>query len=163
TLQELNADTHGTFRRYRGDHPVVRHEMGNYYVLRMADIERCSKDPRLIGSGTATPKLMGFEQGPIYDVFVHGMLWANGETHRRRRAPFSKLFAARAIAEMRPRIRRTVETIIDAWYDDGEVDFGEALAAPLPARIIADLLGLPEVDIPAFTRNVYDVTKVFVF
>ncbi|MGC2087327.1 MAG: hypothetical protein WA702_28625 [Bradyrhizobium sp.] len=29
TLQELNADSHGTFRRYRRHHPIVLHESGS--------------------------------------------------------------------------------------------------------------------------------------
>ena len=29
TLQELNADSHGTFRRYRKHHPIVLHESGS--------------------------------------------------------------------------------------------------------------------------------------
>jgi cytochrome P450 family 103 len=163
TLRELDADTHGTFRRYRRDHAVVRHEAGSYFVLRMADVERLSKDSRLIGSGTAIPEMTGFRQGAMVDVFEYGMLTANGEVHRRRRAPFAKLFAARAISEMRPRIRRVVERIIDEWYADGETDLIEALSAPLPARVIADMFGLPDGDIPDFTRDSYEVTKVFLF
>jgi cytochrome P450 family 103 len=163
TLQELNADSHGTLRRYRREHAVVRHEMGAYFVLRMADVEQFSKDPRLVSTETAVPRMTGFKQGTIFDAFLYGMLTANGEVHRRRRAPFSKLFATRAIAAMRPRIRRVVETIIDEWYEDGEVNLVDRFSAPLPARIIADLFGLPEEDIPDFTRDAYKVTRLFVF
>jgi cytochrome P450 family 103 len=162
-LQELDADPHGTFRRYRKDHAVVRHESGAYFVLRLADIEQCSKDRRLIGSETAVAEINGFEQGVMFDFFRYGMLTANGEVHRRRRAPFTKLFAARAIAEMRPRIRQVVEDIIDGWYDAGEVDFIEGFAGPLPARLIADLFALPKEDIPTFTRAAYEVIKVFTY
>ena len=163
TLHELDADTHGTFRRYRRDHPVVLHEAGSYFVLRMADVERLSKDVRLIGSGTAIPEMTGFKQGAIFDTFDYGMLTANGDVHRRRRAPFSKLFAARAISQMRPRIRRVIEHIIDEWYEDGETNLIEALSAPLPAHVIADMFGLPDGDIPDFARDSYEVTKVFLF
>jgi cytochrome P450 family 103 len=162
-LRELDADPHGTFRRYRKDYPVVRHESGAYFLLRLADIEQVSKDRRLAGSETAVAVLNGFEQGTMFDFFVYGMLTANGDVHRRRRAPFTKLFAARAIAEMRPRIRKVVDDIIDGWYGDGEIDFIEAFAGPLPARIIADLFALPSEDIPTFTREAYEVIKVFTY
>jgi cytochrome P450 family 103 len=49
---------------------------------------------------------------------------------------------------MRPRIRRTIEDVIDGWYGEGEIDFVEAFSGPVPARIIADLFGLPAADIP---------------
>ena len=91
------------------------------------------------------------------------MITADGDVHRRRRAPLSRQFAARTINEMRQSIRRTADDLINGWYGDGEVDFIGEFAAKLPARIIADLLGLPREDIPGFTLLVYEVTKIFSF
>jgi cytochrome P450 len=163
TLEQLEADTHGVFRRYRKDHAVVLHETGGYFVLRFADVERLSRDPRLRASGTAFPEFLGVSSGAIFEIFDYGMLTVDGDIHRRRRAPFSRLFAARAITEMRPSIRRTAEDLIDGWYGDGEVDFFNEFATKMPARVIADLLGLPREDIPEFTVLVYEVTKIFSF
>ena len=163
TLAQLEADPHGTFRQYRRDHSLVLHETGGYFVLRFADVDRLSRDPRLRGSETAFPRKLGLEQGAMYDLFDHGMLTANDVVHRRRRAPFSKLFSARAISEMRPYIRRTIEEVIDGWYDEGEVEFLEAFASPIPARVIADLFGLPREDIPEFARDSYEVTQILGF
>jgi cytochrome P450 len=163
TLAELEADTHGTFRRYRKTHSVVLHEAGGYFVLRFADVDRLSKDPRLCGTETAFPRKLGLEQGAMFDIFDHGMLTANGDTHRRRRAPFSKLFAVRAISEMRPHIRRTIEEVIDELYDDGEMEFVDTFASPIPARVIADLFGLPREDIPDFARDSYEATQILTF
>jgi cytochrome P450 len=162
-LEQLDADPHGVFRHYRKDHTVVLHETGGYFVLRFSDVDRLSKDQRFHGSGTAFPEALGINDGPIFDLFDYGMLSANGDVHRRRRAPFSRLFAARAITEMRPSIRRTAEDLIDGWYGDGEVDLFDEFAAKIPARIIADLLGLPREDIPEFTLLVYEVTKILSF
>jgi cytochrome P450 len=163
TLAELDADPHSAFRQYRKDHAVVLHETGGYFVLRFSDVDRLSKDPRFRGSGTSFPEALGISGGTIFDFFDYGMLSADGDVHRRRRAPFSRLFAARAITEMRPSIRRAAEDLIDGWYGDGEVDFFDEFAAKMPARIIADLLGLPREDIPEFTRLVYEVTKILSF
>ena len=163
TLEQLDADPHGVFRRYRMDHAVVLHETGGHFVLRFADVDRLSKDQRLRPSGTAFPAAMGINGGSIFELFDQGMLTADGDIHRRRRAPFSRLFAARTITEMRASIRRTAEDLIGVWYDDGEVDFFSEFAAKMPARIIADLLGLPREDIPEFTLLVYEATKIFSF
>jgi cytochrome P450 family 103 len=161
TLKQLDADPHGTFRQYRKDHAVVLHETGVYFVLRFSDVDGLSKDRRFRPSGTMFPQIQGFNSGTIFDAFDYGMLTADGDVHRRRRAPFSRLFAARAINEMRPSIRRTAEDLIEDWYGVGEVDFFDEVAAKMPARVIADLLGLPREDIPEFTLLVYEVTKVF--
>jgi cytochrome P450 len=163
TVDELEADPHGVFRAYRRKYPVVLHETGGYFVLRFSDVDRLSKDPRFRPSGTIFPEVQGITSGTIFDVFDYGMLTADGEVHRRRRGPFSRLFAARTIAEIRPSIRRTAEKLIDDWYGHGEVDFFDGFAAELPARIIADLFGLPREDIPAFTLLVYKVTKILSF
>jgi cytochrome P450 family 103 len=115
TLEQLDADPHGSFRQYRKDHAVVLHETGGYFVLRFSDVDCLSKDPRFRASGTIFPQMQGFTSGTIYDAFDYGMLTADGDVHRRRRAPFSRLFAARAINEMRPSIRRTAEDLIEDW------------------------------------------------
>ena len=163
TLDQLEADPHGVLRQYRKDHAVVLHETGGYFVLRFADIDRLGKDSRVGASGTSFPETLGIRSGPIFDIFEYSMITANGDVHRRRRAPLSRQFAARAINEMRQSIRRTADDLIDGWYRDGEVDFFDEFAAKLPAGIIAGLLGLPRDDIPEFTSQVYEVTKIFSF
>src|ERR1700716_3424968 len=85
TTERLDADPHGIFRFYRSTHPLVAHEAGGYFVLRLADVERLSKDPRAHASETAFPELHSVTDGPLFDTFRFGMLTANGDTHRHRR------------------------------------------------------------------------------
>jgi cytochrome P450 len=158
-VADLDADPHGMFRRYRAAYPFVRHETGAYLVLRHADVERLGNDPRTAASETAHPELFGVTEGPLFDFFEQGMLTANGAVHRRRRSPFTRSFAARTMADLRPHIRRSSEELIESWYADGQVEFVGQFAAQLPARVIGDLLGLPRADIPSFTELVYRVTR----
>jgi cytochrome P450 len=160
-VADLDANPHGMLRRYRATYPVVRHEVGGYLVLRHADVERLGNDPRTAASGTAFPEMHGVTEGALFDFFQEGMLTANGVVHRRRRAPFSRSFAARTIANLRREIRRASEELIDSWYADGQVEFVGQFASQLPARVIGDLLGLPRADIPSFTKLVYELTKCF--
>ncbi len=113
---------------------------------------------RAAASGTAFPELHGVTEGALFDLFDQEMLTANGAVHRRRRSPFSRGFAARTIADLRPRIRRAAEELIDSWYNDGQVELVEQFASPLPARVIGEMLGLPRADIPSFTELVYEVS-----
>ena len=159
SVADLDADPHGMFRKYRAAYPFVGHETGGYLVLRHADIERLGNDPRTAASETVHPELFGVTEGPLFDFFEQGMLTANGAVHRRRRAPFSRSFAARTMADLRPHIRRSAEELIESWYADGQVEFVGQFAAQLPARVIGDLLGLPRADIPSFTKLVYSVTR----
>jgi hypothetical protein len=156
TTERLDADPHGIFRLYRRTHSLVAHEAGGYFVLRLADVERLSKDPRARASETAFPEMHSVTDGALFDAIRYGMLTANGNAHRRRRSPFTRTFAARMITELRPHIRRSAGELVDGWYADGQVDFLEQFAAQVPARVISDLLGLPREDIPSFTKLVYN-------
>ena len=163
TTEQLDADPHGIFRLYRRAHSLVAHEAGGYLVLRLADVERLSKDPRARASETAFPEMHSVTDGALFDIFRFGMLTANGDAHRRRRSPFSRTFAPRTITELRPHIRRSAEELVDGWYADGQVDFLEQFAAQVPAQVISDLLGLPREDIPSFTKLVYQVSRFISF
>lgn len=128
-------------------------------MLRYADVDRLIKDPRARATETAFPEMLGVTTGALFDAFQYGMLTANGDVHHNRRSPFSRAFATRIIAELRPRIRQCSEELIDSWYGDGRVEFVERFAAQVPACIISELLGLPREDIPWFTKLVYQVTR----
>lgn len=45
-------------------------------------------------------------------------------------------------------ITRYVDQLIDAFPDRGQIDFIQALARPLPQRVMASVLGFPQEDIP---------------
>jgi cytochrome P450 family 103 len=162
-IKELASDPHGVFRAYRMSHSLVKGESGGYFVLRFADVERLSRDPRCRARGTAFPESRGVREGVLFEMFEHGMLTATGEVHRRRRSPFSRAFAHRTISLLRSSIRREADELVDEWYGDGKTEFIEHFASQLPARIISDLLGFPREDIPAFTKLVYEVTRFFRF
>ncbi|HVJ54036.1 MAG TPA: cytochrome P450 [Aliidongia sp.] len=163
TVKELDADPHGVFRRYRPQTPFVAHEAGGYMILRAPDVEMLSRDSRAQATETEFPKLFGINDGALFEFFDEGMLMANDAVHRRRRSPFTRSFAAKLMSELRPRIRKIAEDLIDDWYAAGEADLVEQYAALIPARTICELLGLPQEDIPRFTALVYEVTRALSF
>lgn len=161
TIAELEADPHGVFRRHRASTPVIATERGITIVLRAADVEPLMRDSSLLASGTRLVEMQGVTGGALFDMFRYGMLTANGAEHRRRRAPFTRSFAASMITALRPTIRAGAARLIDEWH--GDVDLVEQYAAELPARVISTILGLPQVDIPHFTALVYSVSRIISF
>jgi cytochrome P450 family 103 len=101
SIEELEADPHGVFSRYRSRLPFVAHEAGGYLVLRLADVEQLSRDPRLRATETEYPQMRGFTEGAVFDAFKYSMLTSNAEVHHKRRSPFTRTFAARLIAGFR--------------------------------------------------------------
>jgi cytochrome P450 family 103 len=161
TVAELEAAPHEVLKRYRAQTPLALRDNGVYIVFRSKDVERLILDSRLRAVETDSARWLGITEGALLDIFEYSMLTANGAVHRRRRAPFTRTFASRMIADLRPHIRKTAEDLIDSWPEGGEVDFVEQFAALLPARLISEILGLPKQDIPRFTALVYSVTRAF--
>ncbi|MEV6762595.1 cytochrome P450 [Streptomyces sp. NPDC051105] len=72
------------------------------------------------------------------------MMEADPPEHTRLRRLASAAFTPRRTAELAPRIEQIAHDLIDALPPTGEVDLVEAFNAPLPATVIADLLGIPD-------------------
>jgi len=164
SIAELDADPHGVFRHHRALMPFILHESGSYFVLRAKDVETLMRDdPRTRQSEVEYPVMLGITEGTLFDFFTEGMLTSNGVVHQRRRAPFTRTFAARLVSQLRPRIRAAAEELVDSWYSGGEIDLVADYSALIPARTIADVLGLRRDDIPHFTRLVYQLSRVLSF
>jgi cytochrome P450 len=163
SIAQLDANPHGLFRRYRLLTPFVRREDDTYIAIRWGDVERLAADPRTRQVETERLIAQGISSGALFDIFANTMLYSNGATHRRRRAAFSHAFAARLIAELRPRIRAVAQLLIERVAPHGEMNLLDDYAAQIPALIISDVLGLPESDLPDFTRWVYSISRAFSF
>jgi hypothetical protein len=100
--------------------------------------------------------MQGITSGPIYDLTVSGMLFANGDTHRRRRAPVSRTFAFKLMDAMRPRVVALATELVSERLGKGPIDFVAEIAAQIPARIIAEILGIPRSDLPVFMQWIAD-------
>jgi cytochrome P450 len=80
------------------------------------------------------------------------MMEADPPEHTRLRRLAAAAFTPRRTAGLAPRIERIAHELIDALPPSGETDLVKAFNAPLPATVIADLLGIPEEHRPDFRR-----------
>ena len=72
--------------------------------------------------------------------------------HTSYRRLLNPRFTPRRIAELEPDVRRLVGQLIDAFADNGECEFNDEFATPLPSTIFLRLMGLPQSDLPIFLR-----------
>ncbi len=63
--------------------------------------------------------------------------------HTRLRALVNRAFVSRHVEHLRPRIERLANEIIDGFEADGQVELIKRFAAPIPAIVIAEMIGLP--------------------
>jgi cytochrome P450 len=62
--------------------------------------------------------------------------------HTRLRTLVNRAFVSRQVEQLRPRIRQLAHEIIDGFEGEESVDLIKAFAAPIPAIVIAEMIGL---------------------
>jgi cytochrome P450 len=82
-------------------------------------------------------------EGPIGS---RSMLLQDPPEHTRLRGLVSKAFTPRRVAVLEPRVRALADALLDGALAAGEVDWIHEVAEPLPAVVIAELLGVPPED-----------------
>jgi cytochrome P450 len=125
-----------------------------YVVTRYADIEAVFLDPETYSAASAqlplaqlVPKAMQILLGGGHKP-QPSMVSLDPPAHTRLRSPTARAFTPRRVAEMEPKIRRTVDQLLDAIDPSAPFDLVSTLTFPLPATIIFSFVGIPERDWP---------------
>ncbi|HET8846967.1 MAG TPA: cytochrome P450, partial [Ktedonobacteraceae bacterium] len=83
---------------------------------------------------------------PFFSYISDLMFYTDPPKHTRMRALISKALSARMIENWRMHIQNIVDVQLDLVEGEGEMDIIGDLAFPLPAQVIADMLGIPPHD-----------------
>ncbi len=137
-INDLDTDSDVRERmliRLRREDPVHWDERNGFWLLtKHADVRDASKQPELFSSEA---------KGPWHLWEMHfSMQSLDGPEHRRQRAIVSRAFTPRMVRRLEEQARTTIDACIDAVAAKGSCDFVSELAAPVPLRLIADMLGL---------------------
>lgn len=158
----FKADPHPFYARLRADAPVWRTTLAlpakrdAWLVTRYEDVlsvlkdERLAKDPRnALGPGQrAKPRWIP----PMFKPLERNMLDLDAPDHDRLRALVHKAFTPRLVERLRERIQALTDELLAAAPRDGAIDLVGSFALPLPATVIAELLGAPAADRGRFHR-----------
>ena len=68
--------------------------------------------------------------------------------HTRLRTLVNRAFVSRHVEQLRPRIVRLANEMVDGFEGEDSVDLIKAFAAPIPAIVIAEMIGLPAESAP---------------
>jgi len=141
------ADPFPIYRRLREDDPVHWSDSyGGWLVTRFDDVSRCLKDPRLSARRAASmwdrmpPEIRDATQA-LQRAFSLWMLMMDPPDHTRIRSLVSRAFAPSLVATLRPRIQEIVDEAIAGVAGRGRFDLIRDVAQPIPAIVIAELLG----------------------
>ena len=158
------ANPYPYYHRLRREAPVYWSEaMGAWLLTRYRDAEAALHDPRLI-SGTrvsaAVKQLPEAVQPEMQSLQSHISTWMgfiDPPDHTRLRALVGNAFTPRMIRDLRPRIQGIVDELLDQVQQAGQMDAIADFAFPLPAIVIAEMLGLPPGDREQFKQWSNDV------
>ncbi|KUO06707.1 cytochrome P450 [Streptomyces sp. DSM 15324] len=97
---------------------------------------------------------------PSLALLSRTLFVANPPHHGRLRSSMSQVFTARRVAAMEAGIADLTDALLDDLADAGSapVDFMDAVAFPLPAHVICDLLGVPAEDRQRFRGYAADLS-----
>jgi cytochrome P450 len=119
---------------------------GYWAVTRYDDVWTASRTPHVFISGR------GVNIGDIpqeMNEFIGSMIAMDDPRHFRLRSIVAKGFTPKQITQVEGYVRTKATTIIDRLieeFPDGECDFVEQVAAPLPLQIICEMMGIPPED-----------------
>jgi hypothetical protein len=78
--------------------------------------------------------------------FSQWMLYSDPPNHTRLRALAQRAFTPRSVDLVRPRVQAFLDDLLDRVQPQGRMDVIRDVAYPLPAMVIAELLGVPPTD-----------------
>jgi cytochrome P450 len=149
---EIAADPYPLYRRLRSEDPVRWDAPLNAWVVtRYADVQSALGDARLSAeridlSTEWLPEAMRETLGPVFRALSRQMLFLDPPDHTRLRGLVNKAFTPRVVQGMRPRIQAIVDDLLGAVQEAGRMDVIQDFAYPLPAIVIAEMLGVPPED-----------------
>ncbi|MBA3909253.1 MAG: cytochrome P450 [Rhodobacter sp.] len=106
---------------------------------------------RRFGREPVDPPRVPAHLAPFYAVEAHSMLELEPPRHTRLRNLVLRAFTSRRIAGLAPDVAALATELASA-FPSGDFDLLQAFAQPLPVRIIARLLGVPEEMAPDLLR-----------
>jgi cytochrome P450 len=155
---------HEIFDGLRGEAPVHwvpgkwgTQDSGGYWgVLSHAHVMEVARNPETFTS----------TQGAAYPSFAEeiaagraGMMLQDDPEHHSNRILAGRAFSPRVVARFDDWVRDITATTLDAAYGKGQFDVVEDVASVIPARVIAEMMGVPEADqhlVVAWTKGLFE-------
>jgi cytochrome P450 len=141
-LRPGRVDPYAVYEQLRAEGPIVRTQLGNWVTTSHRVSNAVLRDRRLgvTLEGDAQPGL---------DL---SFLAKDPPDHTRLRRLAQPAFSPRAMSGYQGKIEETVERLLDRATREGRFDLVSALAAPLPIKVITDLLGIEDAEADDFAE-----------
>lgn len=151
---EAVDDPYAHFAALREHRPVAWNERyGSWVITRHDDVSAALKDARF-SSDRLTPYMRSKLSEPdvdpelraTFEVLNDWMVFKDPPEHTRLRRLVNRAFTPRTVERMRPRVHDITAELLETLARQEQPDLIDDLAFPLPAIVIAEMLGVPAED-----------------
>lgn len=163
---EVNADPYPLLAALRAEDPVHWSDRHNAWLLtRYDDVATAFLDPRLSSNRVqplldVLPAERRAQVGEVMEMLTGWMVVTDPPVHTRLRRLAAGAFRPQRVAAMEGRIRELVDELLDEFVANGESDLIAGFTYPLPAIVIAELMGVPPEDRDRFRAWSNDLALV---
>jgi cytochrome P450 len=163
------ADPYPTLDRMRTEDPIYWHpQLMSWVLTRYDDIQKVLRDA---GSKFSAKRVEQYSVGAPEGVqdklrvcnqfFAICVAFVDPPQHARLRALVSRALTVQAVERMRPLIQGMVDSLLAQARPRGRMDIIADFAGPLPLRVFAALMGVPEADLPRLKGYVAQINRLF--
>ena len=129
---------------------------GYHAITRYADLEAISSQPAVFCSGRGAVSMQDVPAD--LNEFYGSLISMDDPRHAKIRRIVSKTFTPRMLERTLDSVRAVVDDVLararaKAEAGDGSIDVVADIAAPIPLRVICDMMGVPEEDRPGVLAN----------
>lgn len=94
-------------------------------------------------------------------VEAGSMLELEPPVHTRLRTLVNRAFVSRQVEKLRPRAEKLAHELIDGFEKDGRTDLIQSFSIPIPATIIAEMMGVPPQTGPQLVAWSNDMVRMY--
>lgn len=159
-------DPNPLYRRLREQSPVYHLPGTDFYLVTSWDLVTEAVGRPEVFSSNLTGVLLRQPDGPpvTFDMdgggqAVHVLATADDPAHLAQRKLVQPLLAKR-IRGLAPTVHALVDTLWERELRGGRIDWATGMADQLPLALVAEIIGLPDSDVPRLLRWAYDSTEM---
>ena len=156
---EGSDDPYTNYNTLRERGPILRsYSYSGWIITGYKEVTELLHDPRVsnnIASNKFLARVVRFAAGglPVLSVDDPTLLGVDAPDHTRLRKLVAQGFLHKYVQSLAPAIERLVDELLDAIAPDTDrIEIMQSIAKPLPAIVIAEMMGVPQEDRHLFER-----------